>query len=167
MYLPGFTHHFKMAEQMKIISGGQTGADRAALDAAIQLGIDHGGWLPRGRKTEDGPLPLRYQLKELGSYHYRQRTEQNVIDSDGTLLCSFGALKGGTALTEAFAIKHNRPFVHIDFDQTGQKQARQILEEWLVKHAITVLNVAGSRLSSEPRIYAAVYELLIAAIPIK
>ena len=74
---------------MKIISGGQTGADRAALDAAIELGLPHGGWLPRGRKTESGPLPLKYNLRELDSDRYRDRTEQNIIDSDGTLIVSF------------------------------------------------------------------------------
>ena len=78
----------------KIISGGQTGADRAALDVAIELGIPHGGWVPKGRKTEAGRLPAKYQLKEMPTDSYPERTEQNVLDSDGTLIISHGSLTG-------------------------------------------------------------------------
>ena len=87
----------------KIISGGQTGADRAGLDIAIEWGIPHGGWIPKGRKTENGRLPIRYHLKEINAIDYTQRTELNVVDSDGTLLFSHGVLKGGSALTQEFA----------------------------------------------------------------
>lgn len=152
---------------MKIVSGGQTGADRAALDAAIALGIPHGGWLPKGRKTEDGPLPLRYQLKELDSYRYRPRTEKNILDSDGTLICSYGSLTGGSALTEALAIKHNRPFLHIDFEHTAPDRAISFIENWMDAHSIKVLNVAGPRLSSETRIYESVYKLLSQILMLK
>jgi len=93
----------------KIISGGQTGADRAALDAAIELDIPHGGWIPKGRKTEDGGLPEKYHLKEMPTGSYAARTEQNVIDSDGTLIVSHGKLNGGSALTRRLAKKHKRP----------------------------------------------------------
>jgi len=145
---------------VKIISGGQTGADRAALDAAIALDIPHGGWLPKGRKTEDGPLPLRYALHELPSRRYRDRTEKNIVVADATLLFSFGPLSGGSALTEALAIRHNRPCLHIDFDLTDQTKAAVRVEQWLHDLRPEVLNVAGSRASSEPRIYQAVYALL-------
>ena len=84
---------------IRIISGGQTGADQAALDAAIALGLPHGGWLPRGRKTESGPLPPHYSLRELRSARYRDRTDKNVRAADGTLICSFGPLGRGSALT--------------------------------------------------------------------
>ncbi|MCI5220281.1 MAG: hypothetical protein D3914_14100, partial [Candidatus Electrothrix sp. LOE2] len=84
-----------MKKMKKIISGGQTGADRAALDAAIERGIPHGGWLPKGRTTEDGPLGQQYRLQELDSYRYRDRTEKNVKESDGTLIVSYGPLTGG------------------------------------------------------------------------
>ncbi|MDR2551179.1 MAG: putative molybdenum carrier protein [Desulfobulbus sp.] len=147
---------------MMIISGGQTGADRAALDAAIALGLPHGGWLPKGRKTEAGPLPARYLLKELDSHRYRDRTEQNVLAAGGTLICSFGPLTGGSALTEALAIRHDRPFLHIDFDLVDKDRARILVEEWVGRHGLAVVNVAGPRASSEPRIYRAVHALLLA-----
>ncbi|GAB4335784.1 MAG: putative molybdenum carrier protein [Desulfobulbaceae bacterium] len=147
---------------MKIISGGQTGADRAALDAAIELGIPHGGWLPRGRKTEDGPLPGRYRLREMRSPRYRDRTEKNIRESDGTLIVSFGPLTGGSALTEALALKHDRPCLVIDLELVPAAEAVTALERWLRKHRIAILNVAGPRASGEPRIYDAVRDLLLA-----
>jgi len=100
----------------KIISGGQTGADQAALDAAIELGIPHGGWIPKGRLTERGHLSEAYKLKEMSNVSYPKRTEQNVLDSDGTLIISHGKLPGGSALTKKLADTHNRPCLHIDLD---------------------------------------------------
>lgn len=147
---------------IRIISGGQTGADQAALDAAIALHLPHGGWLPKGRKTENGPLPLKYNLRELDSSRYRDRTEQNVLDSDGTLICSHGPLTGGSALTEALTIRHGRPFLHIDFDQYSLKSAADAVQGWLLTHGITTLNVAGSRASGDSHIYQAVHDLLMA-----
>ena len=96
----------------KIISGGQTGADRAALDVAIKLSIPHGGWIPKGRLTEEGRLPQRYQLQEMPTESYPLRTEQNVIDSDGTLIVAHGKLTGGSDCTREMALKHNE-MVHI------------------------------------------------------
>ena len=145
---------------MMIISGGQTGADQAALDAAIILGIPHGGWLPKGRKTEKGPLPLRYELRELDSTRYRDRTEHNILAADGTLIFSFGPLTGGSALTEALAIRHNRPFLHIDFELVERGQAASLVEQWIRDKRPGVVNIAGPRASNEPRIYEAVYALL-------
>jgi hypothetical protein len=147
---------------MKIISGGQTGADQAALDAAITLDIPHGGWLPKGRKTENGPLPSRYALRELSSARYRDRTERNILAADGTLIFSFGPLIGGSALTEALAIRHDRPFLHIDFDHVDRAKAARLIENWLRMMRIETLNVAGSRASSEPRMYDAVYAVMTA-----
>lgn len=146
---------------MKIISGGQTGADRAALDAAIKLGLPYGGWLPKGRKTEDGPLPLTYKLQELDSENYRERTEKNVMDGDGTLIVSFGPLTGGSALTESLALKHDRPCLILDLELVPVKEAKDALEKWMKKYGIKTLNVAGPRASGEPRIYEAVYKLLL------
>ena len=80
----------------RIISGGQTGADRAALDFAIKMDLPHGGWIPKGRLAEDGPLPEKYQLQEMPTQNYPKRTEQNVIDSDGTLIITHGKLTGGS-----------------------------------------------------------------------
>lgn len=147
---------------MKIISGGQTGADRAALDAAIVLGIPHGGWIPKGRKTEAGPLPSFYRLKEHPSSRYRDRTERNILTADATLICSFGPLSGGSALTQALAIRHDRPFLHIDFEQVPPLDSVFWVERWLARIHPQTLNVAGPRASSAPRIYQSVYDLLTA-----
>jgi hypothetical protein len=98
----------------KIVSGGQTGADQAALDVAIELGISHGGWIPKGRKTERGPLPSKYQLQEMPTASYPTRTERNVKDSDGTLIISHGELTGGSDYTRKMAEKHGKPWIHID-----------------------------------------------------
>jgi len=150
--------------RLKIISGGQTGADRAALDAAIDSGVEHGGYLPRGRLTEAGPLPARYRLRELPSARYRDRTEQNVKAAEATLILSFGVLTGGSALTEALAIRHDRPCLHIDFEVLEREQAVDLVVRWLREHDVRVLNVAGPRASSEPGIYQAVYDLLVKVI---
>ena len=146
---------------IKIISGGQTGADRAALDAAIARGIPHGGWLPKGRVTEDGPLEQHYCLQELDSYHYRDRTRKNVMESDGTLIVSYGPLTGGSALTEALAIRYNRPCLHLNMEYFSLDEAVQVVEQWLTKNAIETLNVAGPRASSDERIYETVLELIL------
>jgi hypothetical protein len=97
----------------KIISGGQTGVDRAALDVAMRLGIAHGGWIPKGRLTEDGPLPPHY-LQEMPTDEYEARTEKNVLDSDGTLIISRGSPTGGTDYTRKMALKHGKQLLHID-----------------------------------------------------
>ena len=128
--------------------------------AAIALKIPHGGWLPKGRKTESGPLPLRYTLGELHSGRYRDRTEKNILTADGTLIFSFGPLSGGSALTEALAIRHDRPFLHIDFELIDSRQAAALVEHWLDSRQVEIVNVAGPRASSEPRIYPAVFALL-------
>jgi len=93
----------------RIVSGGQTGADQAALDVALELGIPHGGWVPKGRKTERGPLPKKYHLQEMPTDSYPKRTEQNVMDSDGTLIISHGELSGGSEFTRKMAEKHGKP----------------------------------------------------------
>jgi hypothetical protein len=144
----------------KIVSGGQTGADRAGLDAAIELDIPHGGWIPKGRKTEDGGLPERYHLKEMPTGSYEARTEQNVIDSDGTLIVSHGNLNGGSAKTRRFARKHDRPWMHVDLEKTSLFSAAVEISSWVEKNQIKILNVAGPRGSKDPGIYEATKKLL-------
>ena len=145
----------------KIISGGQTGADRAALDAAIELGIPYGGWLPKGRLTEAGPLPEKYALQEMPSESYEARTEQNVKDSDGTLIVSYGGLTGGSACTREMAARHGRPCLHLDLSATSAFAAVKAVRYWLERHRVEVLNVAGPRQSKDPKVYAAVRKLLL------
>ena len=144
----------------KIISGGQTGADRAALDIAIKLNIPHGGWIPKGRKTEDGVLPDKYQLKEMPTANYPARTEKNLLDSDGTLIISYGNLTGGSALTRKLAKKHERPWIHINMDQTPISDAAEMVKSWIDQNEIQVLNVAGARASKDPEIYKVTFQLL-------
>jgi hypothetical protein len=137
----------------KIISGGQTGVDRAALDAAIKLAVAHGGWIPKGRLTEDGPLPDIYKLKESRSSGYAERTAQNVQDADGTLIISRGPLTGGSEYTREMAVKHKRPWLHIDLSQMAAFQAASAINQWVLQNEIEILNVAGPRASKDPGIY--------------
>jgi hypothetical protein len=140
----------------KIISGGQTGADRAALDAAINLGLPHGGWIPKGRLTEEGPLPEKYNLQEMPTPSYPKRTEQNVIDSNGTLILSYGKLTGGSKLTQEFAENHKKPCLHIDLSKEIIHGAAIVITDWIQEHDIKVLNVAGPKASKDPEIYTEV-----------
>jgi len=144
----------------KIISGGQTGADQAALDVAIKLGIPHGGWIPKGRLTENGPLDAKYQLQEMETANYNKRTEQNVIDSNGTLIISHGMLTGGSEYTREMAIYRNRPWLHIDLNATIDFQAAQKIQSWIKENNIETLNVAGSRASKDSKIYQATTDIL-------
>ncbi|MBT8368376.1 MAG: putative molybdenum carrier protein [Deltaproteobacteria bacterium] len=137
----------------KIISGGQTGVDRAALDAAIKLTIPHGGWIPQGRLTENGPLPPEYRLKETDNTSYSDRTEKNVLAADGTLIISRGPLTGGSEYTREMAVRHNRLWLHIDLKQIPAFQAAVAINDWISKREIEILNVAGPRASKDPKIY--------------
>jgi hypothetical protein len=139
----------------KLISGGQTGADRAALDVVIQFDIPHGGWIPKGRKTEDGTLPDKYKLQEMPTATYPARTEQNVIDSDGTLIVSHGKLAGGSAYTRKMAMKYGKLWFHEDLNKLPTFQAAMTVADWISENGIEVLNVAGprERRGDAPRIY--------------
>ncbi|MEA1934382.1 MAG: putative molybdenum carrier protein [Thermodesulfobacteriota bacterium] len=140
---------------LKIISGGQTGADRAALDAAMDLGIDYGGSLPKGRKAEDGQLDPKYEkLIELESADYTIRTEKNVVDSDGTLIFTRGTPAGGTGLTVKYALKHRKPFLIVNFNKDSPDQAADKIRAWLDSAEPRILNVAGPRESLSPGMYS-------------
>ena len=144
----------------KIISGGQTGADRAALDFAIRHNLPYGGWVPKGRRTENGTLPEKYHLQEMPTGQYSKRTEQNILDSDGTLIVSHGILTGGSALTRELTKQHRKPWIHIDLGTTPYPDAARMLQEWVGRNGIKVMNVAGPGASKDPMIYQAVMELL-------
>jgi hypothetical protein len=133
----------------RIVSGGQTGVDRAGLDVAIVHGIAHGGWCPRGRRAEDGRIPDRYDLREHESPEYSARTEQNVLDSDATLVLTIGTADGGTALTVRFAARHARPCLVVDL---GDPPSPASVVAWFRTHGVGVLNVAGPRESTRPGI---------------
>ncbi len=147
------THH----GVRKVVSGGQTGVDRAALDVALQLGIEHGGWCPKGRLAEDGRIAERYALREMPSVDYAARTEQNVIDSDGTLILYCDRLQGGTLLTHRLAKSYNKPLHRVRLDLTIQYAA---VIRWLQENQIQVLNVAGPRASTQPDIQRRAVEML-------
>lgn len=141
-----------------IVSGGQTGADRAGLDWAIANGILCSGWCPSGRLAEDGVIDSRYPLKETPSPGYSQRTEWNVRDSDGTVIFSLcPELSGGSALTKTFSKKWNRPCLHL-FPEANEpaKQLVAFVDEFF----INTLNIAGPRAASENRIERFVTETL-------
>jgi predicted Rossmann-fold nucleotide-binding protein len=135
----------------RIISGGQTGVDRAALDAAMEAHIPCGGWCPKGRKAEDGTIPERYPLDETESTDYAARTRRNVRDSDGTLVLTRGGIEGGTAETVYNAQRMKKPCLQIDFD--NELDVAPVLA-WIQQHNISVLNVAGPRESKCHGIYA-------------
>ena len=140
---------------MKLVSGGQTGADRAALDVALELGIDHGGWVPKGRAAEDGRLPDRYRVRETPSDDQAERTERNVADSDATLLISHGPLAGGSELTRRFAVALGKPVLHVELGRLGAAEAADRIARWLGALGCRTLNVAGPRASEEAGIHAA------------
>lgn len=144
----------------KIVSGGQTGADRAALDVAIKLGIPHGGWVPKGRIAEDGPLSEKYELQEMSTSSYPARTEQNVIDSDGTVIISHGKLTGGSDYTRKMAMKNNKPCLHVDLDELPIHLVDHHIRAWMLKNGIEVLNVAGPRASKDKNIYDEVCRII-------
>jgi hypothetical protein len=145
---------------IKIISGGQTGADRAALDFSLKHGVPHGGWVPKERKTEDGTLPEKYHLREMPTGQYSKRTEQNILDSDSTLIVSHGLLTGGSALTRELAKLHQKPWIHIDLEATPSPKAASMIREWIKHNGTKVMNVAGARASKDPKIYQATMDLL-------
>ena len=137
------------APLLRVVSGGQTGVDRAALDTAFALGIACGGWCPRGRKAEDGAIDQRYPLAETPSARYSQRTRWNVRDSDGTLILTEGPPTGGTELTWRIAERLGRPCHVVDLSQT---RAIVPVVSWIRSNGIEVLNIAGPRESTCPGI---------------
>lgn len=140
----------------RIVSGGQTGVDRAALEAAQAAGIPCGGWCPKGRRAEDGRIPDCFPLTEADGPGYRERTRLNVRDSGGTLVLGRGALEGGTAYTATVARALGRPLLVVDLDDAGNaERARDAVESvlaWAAENQIGVLNVAGPRESQRPGI---------------
>ena len=143
---------------VKIISGGQTGVDLAALDIAMEFGLCHGGWCPHGRRAENGRIPDKYQLIETVSKKYQARTRKNVECSDGTLIIYRNTISGGTKFTRELAEKLEKPFFLIDAGMTHVP-----IEEfwnWVCSKGIETLNIAGPRLSSDPELAQFIHVLL-------
>jgi putative molybdenum carrier protein len=148
----------------KIVSGGQTGVDRAALDFAIANGIEHGGWCPLGRLAEDGTIPPCYRLKEIPNASYSERTERNVLDSDGTLIFARGLpLSEGTLFTQDCARKHGKPYLVV-YELEGLEKASRVTAAFLSAQEIRVLNVAGPRESQASRLGVFVRDVLSAVL---
>lgn len=150
---------------MKIISGGQTGVDRAALDAALSLGLACGGWCPAGRLDEDGIIPPRYPLAELPEGGYLERTARNVSEADGTVVFHSGSLQGGTKATADFCSAQGKPCRLIDATAVPPARAAAELAEFVRANQIEVLNVAGPRASQWPQGYDFVFQTLTAFFP--
>jgi len=141
----------KQPYQLKIISGGQTGVDRGALDAALAAGIPCGGWCPKGRLAEDGVIDASYPLQEVGSADYRVRTLKNIGESDGTVIIYFGKLEGGSLHTVEYCRQQNKPHLLVNTDFASGEQAAAAVMKFVLERNIHVLNVAGPRASKVPR----------------
>ena len=139
-----------MKYPQRIISGGQTGVDRAGLDAGMEAGLPIGGYVPKGRLSEDGQIPDKYPMTETESIDYKVRTRLNVLESDGTLIINIGPLKSGTALTAKIAHENSKPLMIIHLDQDYQTGA---LINWLNENRVQILNIAGPRESKIPGIH--------------
>jgi hypothetical protein len=148
----------------RIISGGQTGVDRGALDAALAAGAPCGGWCPAGRIAEDGRIPAHYPLEELPGAGYRERTLRNVEDSDATLIIHYGEPEGGTRQTLEFCIQRGRPRLLIDAAATPPAEAAARIAAFVRERGIRSLNVAGPRASKQPLAHAYARDALAGAL---
>ncbi|HEY6823084.1 MAG TPA: putative molybdenum carrier protein [Steroidobacteraceae bacterium] len=148
------------SRSFRVISGGQTGVDRGALDAALDLGVSCGGWCPDGRRAEDGIIPARYPLTELDGAGYDERTRRNVADSDDTLIITFGPASGGTARTIAACRELGRPHLIIDGSTVAPEHAAGEAVSFVREKGIARLNVAGPRARGEPRGHGYCYALV-------
>ena len=145
---------------LKIVSGAQTGVDRAALDTALKNHVPCGGWCPCGRKAEDGVIPERYPVRALESGGYDERTLQNVRDSDGTIIIYFGKLSGGTENTLRYCLGDRKPYLLLDGLEVATMRAAQRVMEFKSVLSGGTLNFAGPRASEEPRAYPYASEVL-------
>ena len=148
-------------DRFRIVSGGQTGVDRAALDAALASGVACGGWCPAGGWAEDGPIPERYPLREAPSADPAVRTGLNVRDSDATLVLCVEDAAGGTASTIEHAEALGRPLLVLD---PAESDALGAAHAWIYRHSVQTLNVAGPRASEAPELYAAAYLFVLALL---
>ena len=137
----------------KIISGGQTGVERAALDAAIKLDIPHDGWTYKGRKTEEGVLPEQYNVKEIENPSYFERLENNIVDSDGTVILTFGQVPIVNRAITDLANKHKKPYLHIDLIECTRNHAIASVRKWMIGYEIETVYFTGSKPHAAPNVY--------------
>lgn len=148
---------------LRIISGGQTGVDLAALDAAITCGLPHGGWVPHDHTNEAGLIPPSYSLTPLPMGGYRQRTRKNVEDSDGTLIIYRNEILGGTLKTANICAQEGKPMLKLDLVRKKTDDFTFLVSSFIATYGIQALNIAGPRASGDPGIYREAYELLVRA----
>ncbi|MCX4192581.1 putative molybdenum carrier protein [Methylophaga sp. OBS1] len=148
-----------MTKSITVISGGQTGVDRGALDAALSLGAEIDGWCPKDGQAEDGPLDPRYVLKRHHSQGYRGRTVANVEDSDATIIIYWGEPKTGTRETLKICLKKNKPFKLIDAELVAPVKAAEVVYSFINAHRANRVNFAGPSAKKMPQGYKYSYEL--------
>jgi hypothetical protein len=146
---------------LQIVSGGQTGVDRAALDAAMQLGVPAGGWCPEGRMAEDGVIPDRYPLRELKGGGYPERTRKNVVNSDGTVIIYFEVISDGTELTRRYCVTESKPHLLIDGTKVNEAEAAKQIRRFVQQYGIGTLNVAGPRAGKNDKAYHYTHDALV------
>jgi Circularly permutated YpsA SLOG family len=149
---------------MRFVSGGQTGIDRGMLDACLEKGFACGGWCPEGRLAEDGPIDEKYPLKVLPGAGYPERTRENVIDSDATLIIFNGDLSGGTKKSKSLARSLRKPYLMLDFAETDLETAVELAYESIRKQGLQKINFSGPRASNWPEAHEIAYEFTIMLI---
>ncbi|MEM1263741.1 MAG: putative molybdenum carrier protein [Pseudomonadota bacterium] len=135
---------------LRIVCGGQTGADRGAMMAAFDRGVPLAGWCPSGRKAEDGTIPSFYPVRELADSDYPERTLRNVLDSDATCIVRFSDVDAGSKLAAAACRREDKPYLYLDAHELDSDDAAGVLEGFIREHAVAVLNVSGPRASTHP-----------------
>ena len=144
----------------KIISGGQPGVERAALDAALKLNIPHSGWTYKTRRTYEGILPEKYSVKESADISFSDRIEKNVIDSDATAILTHGSLTIGLKIVKDFAEKHNRPYLHVDLNENPLNLASALIRKWMINNQLETLYFTGSKTTGGTNIAQEVIQII-------